>query len=542
MGGDGGPQEAKGVSSDTPSLGADGLSTDLWLIIFHRLHTNDHLPFSLTCKTFRGVQLKSRTRVLKTHLGSTLSWSDASIKQWSEVTEGYLKWLLSNVIRNERYVQMVLKIAAVTGKLGVFQSLQAEHMSLLDRSMFSCAARGNQKAVIEWLIEADMDDLDAKVCAQAAQGGHLELIKWLRDSKGCPWSSSVCIFAAEASNLEVLEYAHSEGCRLSASTATAALRGGHIDVYSWLVAKGCKVDQFTASEVARRGNLEELQRMKDLSVKKCLNEIVAAAAADGGSEETWQWLIENGCPFGVGSYEAVMRKGHLGIFKRMVDHTNENDLSFFQTERYLPLAALFGHLPLLKHAVDSAGMTMDDKVCAGAAKGGHLSILQWARGKGCPWSLSVAKHAASEGHLEVLQWARHHGGCEWDEGTCSAAAAGGHLEVLQWLRSQDPPCPWNGDVPAETAEEGYLHIVRWALTHGCPVDERTCAYAARSGHLDIVIWCRRGCLRESWNLEAIPCPWNHHSYVYACHSGHEDVCEWLEKNDCPLPQHIEGLK
>ena len=34
----------------------------------------------------------------------------------------------------------------------------------------------------------------------------------------------------------------------------------------------------------------------------------------------------------------------------------------------------------------------------------------------------------------------------WDERTCAQAARGGHLEVLKWLR--DPnipggPCPWN---------------------------------------------------------------------------------------------------
>ncbi|UPR04914.1 hypothetical protein HOP50_18g82590 [Chloropicon primus] len=530
----GGPQGARGVSSDGSSLegGEGGLCADLWLNIFHKLHANDHLPFSLTCKMFRDVQLRSRTRVLRTHLGSTLSWSDASIKEWSRVTEGYLRWLLFNVIRNKRYAQMVLKIAAVAGKLGVFQSLQAEQLSLLDRSMFSCAARGNQRAVLEWLIEAEVDDLDAKVCAQAAQGGHLELLKWLRNSKGCPWSSNVCLFAAEAGNFEILEYAHSEGCRVSSSTVTAALRGGHLDVYSWLVAKGCKVDRFTACEAARRGYLRELQRMKDdpKLLKSWSNEYVAMGAAEG-SEEAWQWLIENGCPFGVSSYQAVMRKGNLDVFKRMVDHSTERDLSFFQPERYLPFAALFGHLPLLQHAVDVAGMTMDDKVCAGAAKGGHLGILQWARSKGCPWSLSVARNAAEECHLDVLQWARSQDPpCPWDEKTCEGAARGGHLDVLKWLRSQDPPCPWNGDVPAEAAQEGHIDVLKWALANGCPVDERTCAYAARAGHLSLLLWCRKGCLKESWNLDAAPCPWNHHAFLYATASGHEDVCEWLENN------------
>ena len=31
----------------------------------------------------------------------------------------------------------------------------------------------------------------------------------------------------------------------------------------------------------------------------------------------------------------------------------------------------------------------------------------------------------------MLQWARENG-CPWDEMTCAGAAKGGHLEVLQW--------------------------------------------------------------------------------------------------------------
>ena len=45
----------------------------------------------------------------------------------------------------------------------------------------------------------------------------------------------------------------------------------------------------------------------------------------------------------------------------------------------------------------------------------------------------------------MLPWARANG-CPWDEYTCEGAAKGGHLEVLQWVRANG--CPWDVDTIA----------------------------------------------------------------------------------------------
>ena len=82
----------------------------------------------------------------------------------------------------------------------------------------------------------------------------------------------------------------------------------------------------------------------------------------------------------------------------------------------------------------------DEKTCSGAAEGGHLDMLQWARTNGAPWNASTCSGAARCGHLEVLQWARANG-CPWDWQTCWCAACGGQLEVLQWARAKG--CTWN---------------------------------------------------------------------------------------------------
>ena len=76
----------------------------------------------------------------------------------------------------------------------------------------------------------------------------------------------------------------------------------------------------------------------------------------------------------------------------------------------------------------------------GAAKYGHLVVLQWARANGCPWDEYTCSWAAGADELEALRWA-HENGCPWDENTCAQAANGGHLDVLKWAHRNG--CPWD---------------------------------------------------------------------------------------------------
>ena len=69
--------------------------------------------------------------------------------------------------------------------------------------------------------------------------------------------------------------------------------------------------------------------------------------------------------------------------------------------------------------------------------------------------------AAQGGHLEVLKWAREHH-CRWNwMNGCASAAESGHLEVLKWAREHH--CPWN-----------YWHTHESARAHGRPEVLRCC--------------------------------------------------------------------
>jgi hypothetical protein len=117
------------------------------------------------------------------------------------------------------------------------------------------------------------------------------------------------------------------------------------------------------------------------------------------------------------------------------------------------------------------GCRWNELICAAAAAGGHIGVLQWARDQDppCPWDLKTCATAARGGHLEVLQWVREQkppcllNAENWDWNTCTAAAFGGHLEVLQWARTQVPPCKsgWSSHTCHEAAAGGHLEVLKW---------------------------------------------------------------------------------
>ena len=87
----------------------------------------------------------------------------------------------------------------------------------------------------------------------------------------------------------------------------------------------------------------------------------------------------------------------------------------------------------------------------------------------------------------LIKWARAEG-CPLDARTCACAARGGHLKVLKWLRKRG--CPWDARTCDYAARGGHLKMLEWLRVRGCPWDASTCAYAARGGHLKVLEWLR----------------------------------------------------
>jgi hypothetical protein len=231
-------------------------------------------------------------------------------------------------------------------------------------------------------------------------------------------------------------------------------------------------------------------------------------AAAAGALGTLQWLAKCASSFSLNGWRQDC----------------EFSAEKFKAAEICAAAAEGGHLAVLQwlranDEWDGHSCEWDEQTCVGAAQGGHLAVLQWARANGCEWDADTCSSAAQGGHLATLQWARANG-CEWGELTCPAAAYGGHLAVLQWARANG--CEWDADTCLNAAQCGHLAVLQWARENGCEWDEGTCRDAAYGGHLAVLQWARLN-----------GCPWDAETCLAAAERGHLAILQWARANDCP---------
>lgn len=187
----------------------------------------------------------------------------------------------------------------------------------------------------------------------------------------------------------------------------------------------------------------------------------------------------------------------------------------------------------------SALMTCDNwssTTCAEAAGGGHLELLKWLRGRGCPWDRKTWQSAARGGHVRVLQYLlaprrsalsyldrfleRIFTRCPGLDGEVfSEAAAGGHIRALKWLFENK--VPWNESACESAARSGQGDALRWLRTKGCPWDNKVCAWAARNGDMSMLQYAR-----------ANGCPWNSQTTAGAAWAERLDIIQYAVSNGC----------
>ena len=92
---------------------------------------------------------------------------------------------------------------------------------------------------------------------------------------------------------------------------------------------------------------------------------------------------------------------------------------------------------------------------------------------------------------------------DYIDNICHRAACNGHLDCLIWAR------------------KGSSRKVL-TLPKAIPWNEKTCAWAARGGHLLCLMWARKN-----------GCPWNEWTCIQATRNGHKDIFKWIHKNGCP---------
>lgn len=129
-------------------------------------------------------------------------------------------------------------------------------------------------------------------------------------------------------------------------------------------------------------------------------------------------------------------------------------LKFLLTKTELQSAATFSD-PLYDKNTD---------LTTAAAAGGHLQCLQFLHEHGCCWGVDTAVAAVEGGHLDCLKFL-HARGCSM-QGLKLHACAKNHLNCVEYLHSVDPR--WDDRTLPTAVRSGHVHVVQYALDHGCP--------------------------------------------------------------------------
>jgi hypothetical protein len=257
----------------------------------------------------------------------------------------------------------------------------------------------------EGWLEASKGQVDAWVADWRVTVASIPLAQLYIDLMPC--KAWLCPAAAAAGRLDVLQWARAQGCPWTSSTCAYAAAEGHLEILDWAITNKCPLDLTVGRAAARQGRLEVLQWMRGRACT-LFHRVCGQAAARGGFFEMVVWIVDD-----------APRKSYFPIL---------------------------------------------NKVALGAARGGHLTILQWVAARSDKWqNVCICIEAAREGHLAVLQWA-YERRCGLDMQVCQVALRAGHAEAFRWIFSivgrhqAGWNCvSWDGFEPAR----GRLGILQW---------------------------------------------------------------------------------
>ncbi len=129
-----------------------------------------------------------------------------------------------------------------------------------------------------------------------------------------------------------------------------------------------------------------------------------------------------------------------------------------------------------------------------------------------------------------MQWLRAQAPpCPWGPGTCATAAKSGNLEILIWLRDQDPPCPWDATCAEGAATQPGVELMQWLSDNQGLSEPSTmlqCAHVATvHGRLAVLEW-----------LSCYGVPLTGSLYAVAAQHNHSHILRFLHGRKVGMPE------
>ena len=253
--------------------------------------------------------------------------------------------------------------------------------------------------------------------------------------------------------------------------------------------------------VAQFGSCNTIKWFLSKGVTSWISDDILTILAGRGELQSLKLLIRISPDF---TFEKILysagkwgRANIIQCFQMMIMLERRIDDPLFQQKyilKFLEYSALGNQLKVILWMLDNYhSETLDnaDSMIFGAVKGGHIEMLEWIKANMPPqiWEherqkrfrcgIVAARNARNE-QLHVLQWLQENGYQFNHRAYVQAAACSGSLEVLQYLRNLVPPCPWSFQVCNIAVKQGNLEMLQWAISNGCPFQEKHLLHVAAS--------------------------------------------------------------
>ena len=228
-----------------------------------------------------------------------------------------------------------------------------------------------------------------------------------------------------------------------------------------------------------------------------------------------EWLSSNEVPYDISKLCRVAAKHNSYSVLKWALHRGAA-----LTPNLLNIAIRNEHLELVRWMHEEKHVPFERMSMAWATNTGNLELLKYVVKKNADIHVEALKFAAIAGSETMVRWLRDELKRPWVFRVCAGAARGGHLSLLQYLRSQD--CPWDRSTTYCAAEHGHLSVLQWAVDNGCPLvlTDNLLAAIIKKGHLDVLRFlCERDPTYRYKSTEL--------SITYAARNGHFAIVRFL---------------
>jgi len=259
-----------------------------------------------------------------------------------------------------------------------------------------------------WLYNRGFPMYNYHVCFTAALEGHIPVLEWMKEHGRLEADRVLYEMAALRDQLNVVKWLREQGLHSmfwDAKGCNAAAKYQSQETFQWLIEEGCPWNAETGVCAVHSPGVGVLPFLKEKGYPHWTAEICIEAASKWNFEAL-QWLREIGCPWNDLCYSAAI--------------TGLKDRQQLLNERNIPWSKLVER-GRLEFAPDA-----------------DIVMMKWLRENGCPITAETSAKVAETGRLEALKWLRE-SGCSWDSRTMAAAKKNNDDEMLQWLSENGCP-------------------------------------------------------------------------------------------------------